>query len=338
MLRRFSVVDSVMLKGSYARGEQVAGISDIDLAIVIRNNTTFDELSELTQSILEFKRGMMIIRCPILGEIEIFSRADVMSPMFQAYASRFSWRLVAGDSFPISDRSPSEAERIWSQFGKFVFFHTVARNLVSPFSQFKRDAALAQTLGVRGIPNDYMGAHVAVIRPFDEILAPFVSPDSSYPRQFETDHVGPFTGCGGSVKKQYVLVERFKLPAAAREFQADRKRGLFFPPTFVGPNAMRFVIGPFENSENRMWAELNLQTIRYQWRGSLVNQPSNDGFLGRSAFIDLIRSISALKRNPLVSNDGLIVRERPLPDATIPGEHFRSLFRILSSVRYRKNA
>ena len=264
MVRRFSVVESVMLKGSYARNEHVAGISDVDLAIVVRDNTTFSAMSELAKSIVEFKCGMVLSYCPIVGEVEVFSRADVMSPMFESYSRRFSWRLLYGEPVPISNRLSVAAERIWSQFGKFVFFHTVARNVVSPFSQFKRDVALARTLDVRNIPNDYRGAHIAVIRRFDDLLAQFVSPDSSYPEQFETDHIGPFTGCGDPVKKQYVLVEGFELPANARDFLVDRNRGQFFPPTFVGPNAMRFVIGPFEDSGNRMWSEMNLQTIRYQ--------------------------------------------------------------------------
>ncbi len=331
--RELPAVKSIMLKGSYARREHVPGISDIDLAIVIHDGTTYSELCELAQAIVRFKRGIVLTHCPIVGEIEVFSHADTISPMFESYSKRFSWRVVSGDSVPFLTSTSESPEQIWAHFGKFVFFHTVSPNFVPLHSQRHRVAGLARTLGISNVPSDNLAAHSVIVRSFDELLAQFVSSDTSYPRQFETDHIGPFTGCGKDFRKQYILVENFEIPKNA--LNAERKPGLCFPPTYVGPNAMRFVTGPFEDRQNQMWAEINLQTIRYQWRGSFVNNVSADeGFLARPSFVDLVRLLCSLQKNPLVSTEGLIVPDLPPLDAVLQRENFQTLFETFQSIQY----
>jgi predicted nucleotidyltransferase len=331
--RGLPAVKSVMLKGSYARREHVPGISDIDLAIVIHDATTYSELCELAQAIVRFKRGLVLTHCPIVGEIEVFSHADTMSPMFKSYSERFSWRVVSGDPVPFSNSPPDTPEQIWSNFGKFVFFHTVSPNFVPLHSQRHRAAGLARTLGICEVPSDNLAAYSVLIQRFDDLLARFVSSESSYPLRFETDHIGPFTGCGNNFRKEYILVENFEPPANAVE--AERKPGLCFPPTYVGPNAMRFVTGPFEDRRNQMWANINLETVRYQWRGSFVNNVSaNEGFLARSTFVDLVRLLCTLKMNPLVPTDEFSVPDLPPKDAVLQREDFQSIYEIFESIQY----
>ncbi|MCP4190673.1 MAG: nucleotidyltransferase domain-containing protein [Planctomycetaceae bacterium] len=335
-VRHLPAVETVMLKGSYARDELVPGMSDIDLAIVIRDDTTFSQLYEIAETIFAFKQGMVLSHCPIVGEIEIFSHSDATSSMFEGYSRRFSWRVVWGVPVRISESSYDSVERIWTQFGKFVFFHYVARHLAAPRSLLHRDMKLARAIGVHDVPSEHLKAHVALIRRFDELLAQFVSPEASYPQQFVTDCVGPFTGCGDTLKKQYILIEDYKIPPSATEFGLTDSwlDNWFLPPTFVGPNAMRFVIGPFEDREAKRWSEMNLQTVRYQWRGSLLNNVTSEGFLSRNAYNDIVRLVRALAQNSLYTNANLTVPSMVSKDAKVEKADFQRLFEIMSSVQY----
>ena len=336
MVRKHAAVETVMLKGSYARNEHVPGMSDIDLAIVIRDNTTFDEMCEIANSICSFKQGKVLSKCPIVGEIEIFTRADVTSRMFQAYARRFSWRVVSGQPVAITNCSSDAVEKVWAQFGKFAFFHTVARTIAAPKSLLHRDSGLANALGVREVSNDHLQAYISLVRRFEELLAPFVSADDPYPKEFVADHVGPFTGCGDMIKKQYILVEDFEIPKDATEIVLDAawSECWWLTPSFVGPNAMRFVIGPFGDRGNRMWSEMNLQTVRYQWRGGFLNNVTSEGFLSRYAYNDLVRLMRTLSLNSLMPDCDFEVPAMVRVGEKVDRAGFQELYEVLASVQY----
>ena len=336
MVREHEAVETVMLKGSYARNEHVPGLSDIDLAIVIRENTTFAEMCEIANSICSFKQGTLLSYCPIVGEIEIFTRADVISPMFQAYARRFSWRVVSGEPVAITNCAPDAVEKVWAQFGKFAFFHTVARSIAGPKLLLHRDSGLANALGVREVAIDHVKAYISLVKRFEELLEPFVSADDPYPKEFVADHVGPFTGCGDMIKKQYLLAEDFEIPEDATEFVlgAASSECWFLPPSFVGPNAMRFVIGPFGDRENRMWSEMNLQTVRFQWRGSFLNNVTSEGFLSRYAYNDIIRLMRTLSLNSIMPDCDLDVPAMVRHEGKVSLAEFQRLYEVLCSVQY----
>jgi hypothetical protein len=138
------------------------------------------------------------------------------------------------------------------------------------------------------------------------------------------------------IKKQYLLAEDFEIPEDATEFVlgAASSECWFLPPSFVGPNAMRFVIGPFGDRENRMWSEMNLQTVRFQWRGSFLNNVTSEGFLSRYAYNDIIRLMRTLSLNSIMPDCDLDVPAMVRHEGKVSLAEFQRLYEVLCSVQY----
>ena len=122
------------------------------------------------------------------------------------------------------------------------------------------------------------------------------------------------------------------IPPEAVEARSDRSKDVFLLPALIGPNAMRFVTGPFHGPSEGHWANVNLQTIRYQWRGSILNHPFVEDAFGRSSYIEMVRSVRALGRNPLVTNRVEDTPEIIPPGAKASEAEFREVFKTLDSV------
>lgn len=331
-MREHRCVSSVLLKGSFARREHQPGYSDIDLAIVIRDDSDLDEMIEVAKRIHAFKQRLFAFKVPVVGEIEIFKQADAAHPMFQGYSRHFSWRLVSGDPVPFSTAPLEPHEWLWYEFFKFLIFQTISNVDRIDISATRRARRLARLLGVDPIPESHLEIHAANIRKFDELLAPLVDPDAPCPDRFEADHIGPYTPSGPPVVQTYIRFDGDVIPSEAVQARADRSKDVFLLPALIGPNAMRFVTGPFHGPSAGHWANVNLQTIRYQWRGSILNQPFVEDAFDRSSYVDMIRSIHALGRNPLVAN-----RLEDTPEMIPPGTNaseadFRKVFTTLDSV------
>ena len=225
---------------------------------MIRNKPSIDELFDL----IRYKNRLVIRNCHVVGEIEIFTTSDAAHPMFQTYSRRFAWKTVSGEQLPISQTPLTTSEAIWHQFGKFVFFHTVSRQARgNPLGARRRAVNLACALGVEDVPDDLDGAHLILIRRIDELLAPYVNANLPAVHRFNSDHIGPFTGSGSPITKEYRRLKNFVLPSDAYDFVLDREKGDYFPPTYRGPNGMRFAAGPFEGPNGMEWASRNLQTV-----------------------------------------------------------------------------
>lgn len=333
-MREHRCVSSVLLKGSFARREHEPGYSDIDLAIVIRDDCDLEEMIELAKSIHAFKRRLFAFKVPVVGEIEVFKQSDARHRMFQGYSRHFSWRLVSGEPVPFSTEPLQRHEWIWYEFFKFLIFQTLSNTERIDVSATRRARRLALALGVDPIPDSHLEIHAANIRRFDELLEPLVDPDADCPDRFEADHIGPYTGSGPPYGQVYVRLDEERIPEAALNARVDRNKNVFRLPAWIGPNAMRFVTGPFHGPSTGHWAEANLQTIRYQWRGSLLNQPFVEGAFDRSSQVDMVRLIHALGVNPLVAN-----RVEDTPEPTPAGEtpsrdDFLAVFEVLESVEW----
>ncbi len=333
-MREYRCVSSVLLKGSFARREHEPGYSDIDLAIIIRDDSDLDEMIEVAKRIHDFKQRLFAFKVPVVGEIEVFKQSDAAHPMFQGYSRHFSWRLVSGDPVPFSTTPLEHHEWLWYEFFKFLIFQTLSNVERIDISATRRARRLARTLGVDPIPETHLEIHAANIRRFDELLAPLVDPDAPCPERFEADHVGPYTASGPPFAQTYLRLDGDRIPEEALQARADRDKDVVLLPALIGPNAMRFVTGPFDDSSKEYWRNVNLQTIRYQWRGTLLNQPFEMGAFDRNSYIEQVRMIHALGRNSLVANR---IEDTPelIPVGARPSkEDFLAVFRTLDSVEW----
>ena len=331
-MREHRCVASVLLKGSFARREHEPGYSDIDLAIVIRDDTDLEAMIELAKCIHAFKQRLFALKVPVVGEIEVFKQSDAAHPMFEDYSRHFSWRLVSGDPVPFSSVPLEHQDWLWYEFFKFVIFQTLSNVERIDISSTRRARRLARTLGVDPIPATHLEIHAGNIRRFDELLAPLVDPDAPCPDRFESDHVGPYTFSGPPFAQTYLRLHGDRIPESALQARVDRDNDVVMLPAIIGPNAMRFVTGPFDGPAEGRWANLNLQAIRYQWRGTLLNQPWVMGAFDRKSYVELVRGINALGRNRLVTNR---VEDTPklIPVGTRPSEQdFLAVFTTLDSV------
>lgn len=96
-IKQLRATYDVYLKGSCARGDFLPGISDIDLCIILKDETKDSDFVDFLTRVIELKSNWFFRYFDFLGEFEIHFNGDLALSGFAEYSKYFSWKSLLSE-------------------------------------------------------------------------------------------------------------------------------------------------------------------------------------------------------------------------------------------------
>ena len=316
-------VTSIYLRGSCAVGDFEPGCSDIDFSIVVRDDTTPQQLIKLSQLLFDEKDRPFYRLADIIGEFETYTCTDVNRPSFAWYSRRYAWEHLKGDTIAPSTEPVDEDEWL-----SLMLLHLVLFNIILKSQQGRPEAARRRARRLRAkielAPKEQPNTKsleedlMLVLRVFESRLASHVDTSKEPPQRWVTDHIGPHVGRSEDLHVEYHLIDESGFPADAETRESDSKKLLSLPPVYLLPNGMRYVSQNWEDTQSPLYARQNIGGARFLWRGTLLNAIQNQtGITDPKVLAFLRATVNHLAACPLMDNDVLrSLADQPLETET----------------------
>lgn len=263
-------VKDVYFKGSFATKEIEVAASDIDIAVILKENLSFEEFSEFVLFVHQIKERTLIKLSGLIKEIEIFDEGDFDSKDFQKYSRYYSWRQFSEKEVLIVDTLEPE-ELVDFNLFKFCLNVPYYKGYIHSYkiynrmlNKFLKLDSKNNHLLTKNTADDIHEKYNSIIKLFEKFLAKEKVVSETYLKLNSFGHYTP--------KVENQLIEVFKVEDEIElkkhfTYMPDGKMDFITSPSYLGPKAISYIQKNW--IDNLDYRKRNM-IMRFHWRAILL--------------------------------------------------------------------